>query len=478
MYDIRDKKVLIVGAGKSGIGSARLFLKMGANVVLYDGNEKLNEDDIRGSIVDIVPPKEAESFKVVLGQLSDDIFENLELAVFSPGVPLDCPDALRIKAAGIKIIGELEAAAAFSKGDILAITGTNGKTTTTTLLGEIMKRHVSDIEARKGSIDVPFKDQVVVAGNIGEAFTEKALSTTDSTISVLEVSSFQLETIESFHPKISAILNITPDHLNRHHTMENYIACKERICENQGKDDTVVLNFDDPVLREFGLNSKNRVFFFSKSETVKNLDTKGRDVDFIYLKGDKVYWQGNALFSVKDSHLLGSHNYENIMAATAMAIRYGVSLETTKKAVLSFRAVEHRIEFVRTFNGVDYYNDSKGTNPDASIKAVLAMEKPIVIICGGYDKKLSFDSFIESFEGRVKHAVLIGETAGEIEECAKRHGFDSLTRADSLEKAVKEAASHAAKGDAVLLSPANASWDMFKNYEERGRLFKEYVQSL
>ena len=459
---MNNKKVIVIGAGKSGIGAARLYLNHGNEVLLYDGNEKLNDSEIREKLKGT-----PGGLKVKLGELERSELAAMkpDLAVVSPGVPLENPVVLNLRQLGVKVIGELEAAYQASKGDVIAVTGTNGKTTTVSLLGEILSNY-----ARKTGN----RDKVIVAGNIGTAFTGTAEGTTEQSLSVLEVSSFQLETIEQFHPVISAILNITPDHLNRHHTMENYIAAKERITLNQTEEDTVVLNYDDPILREFGEKIRVKAFFFTKSADFP----KDTPHDFIYLDGDSVCYRGESLFSVKETKLLGVHNYENIMAACAVAIRYGVPFDVIRETVRNFKAVEHRIEYVDTISGIYYYNDSKGTNPDASIKAVLAMDRPAVLICGGYDKQVSFDDFVRSFQGKVRSIVLIGETADQIEEAARRYGFHEIRRAGSLKEAVTTASGIAKEGDAVLLSPACASWDMFQNYEERGRLFKEYVKGL
>ena len=292
-------------------------------------------------------------------------------------------------------------------------------------------------------------------------------------MTVAEISSFQLETAVHFHPTVSAILNITPDHLNRHHTMENYAAVKESITKNQTKDDFCVLNHEDSWLKAFAPKCPAQVIWFSSKEKLE----RG-----YYLVGSKICRNlGNGeevLLDVDEMQLIGVHNFENVMAAIAIAAAYGVPMETILDTVKHFQAVEHRIEYVATKNGVVYYNDSKGTNPDAAIQAIRAMKWPTVLIGGGYDKQNTYDEWIEAFDGKVKLLVLIGQTREKIAECAKKHGMENIVLADSFEEAMDTCVKAACPGDAVLLSPACASWGMFPNYEVRGKMFKEYVNSL
>ena len=385
----------------------------------------------------------------------------MELSIISPGIPLDAPFVPVLDEAKIPIWSEIQLAYHVAKGKLIAITGTNGKTTTTALTGAIMKT---------------FFDEVFVVGNIGIPYTDVALDTTDKSVTVAEVSSFQLETIMDFHPNVSAILNITPDHLNRHGTMENYIEVKERVAVNQTEDDCIVLNYDDKVLREFGEKKdlKPKVIFFSSTQTLK---------EGMYLDGDMMIYAHDGkkeeVLNVKtDMQLLGKHNYENVMAAVAMSIRMGVPMESIRKAVKEFKAVEHRIEFVLERSGVRYYNDSKGTNPDAAIQAIRAMPGPTVLIAGGYDKHSEYDEWIEEFGDKVKYLVLIGQTRDKIAECARAHGFTDIMYAEDMAEAVRVCAAYANAGDNVLLSPACASWGMFDNYEQRGEIFKECVRNL
>lgn len=452
--DLQDKRVLVVGTGISGIAAAELLVANNIAVDIFDGNDKLTEADVRAK------SEALQDCPVILGDLSEACMDNYSYVILSPGVPTDLPMVDALRAHGAKIWGEIELAYAFSKGDVLAITGTNGKTTTTALTGEILKNYAKDVR---------------VVGNIGIPYTSMAADMTDETVTVAEISSFQLETVEHFAPKVSAILNITPDHLNRHHTMENYIAAKERITEGQQADQVCVLNYEDAVLRDFGEELKKRmhVLYFSSARELS---------DGLYLKGEEIYAasDGNAqlVCNVNELNLLGKHNYENVMAATGIALSYGVPLAKIKEVLVRFTAVEHRIEYVTEVNGVKYYNDSKGTNPDAAIQGIRAMNRPTCLIGGGYDKQSEFDEWIDAFDGKVKKLVLIGATAQKIADTCERMGFTDYVFADSLQEAVDICYATAVSGDAVLLSPACASWGMFDNYEQRGRMFKDMVKNL
>lgn len=450
--ELKDKKVLVFGTGLSGIGAAALLYKKGAEPVIYDGHVKTEPEQVKEKLGKDIPAR------ILIGNLPEEVLDELDLAVLSPGVPIDIPAVNMLRDRGIPIWGEVELAYANSKGNVLAITGTNGKTTTTSLLGEIMSLH---------------QESVFVVGNIGTPYTGVALETDEESVTVAEISSFQLETIDTFRPKVSAILNITPDHLNRHHTMEEYIRVKESIAKNQGEEDTCVLNYEDEALREFGKTLKCQVLFFSSLRTLEQ---------GIYLEEGRITYRNGekktVICHVSELNLPGRHNYENVMAAAGMALSYGVPAEEICMAVKQFQAVEHRIEYVTEKNGVVYYNDSKGTNPDAAIKGIQAMDRPTLLIGGGYDKESSYDEWILSFDGKVKYLVLLGETREKIARAARTCGFDNILFADTLEEAVKICAERAESGDAVLLSPACASWDMFPSYEVRGRKFKEYVRNL
>ena len=449
-------KVLVAGLGRSGISAAKLLLSAGGEVLLYDGNENLDIE----AISLYFDEEERSKIGIKLGELTKADISGVSLCVISPGISLDTPFVALLDEYKIQIWSEIQLAYHMAKGKLIAITGTNGKTTTTALVGEIIKRH--------------FASSFVV-GNIGLPYTDIVNETTEDSVTVLEVSSFQLETIIDFRPDVAAILNITPDHLNRHHTMENYISIKEDIGLNQTEKDYMILNYEDAVLREFGESDRckaKKIYFSSKT----------RLKDGLYLEDDNIYisedGREDLLLNVKDLQILGRHNYENVMAAIAMAKCLNVPMQTIVEACKEFKAVEHRIEFVANKSGVAYYNDSKGTNPDAAIQAVKAMPGPILLIAGGYDKGSSYDEWVESFEGRVKYLVLIGQTRDAIADCAKSHGFTEIMYATDMDEAVMVCASYADRGDCVLLSPACASWGMFKDYEERGRVFKDLVNKL
>ena len=449
--DIAGKNVLVFGSGISGIGAAGLLEERGASVTLYDGNDKLDVEEIRGKM------KDGAKTDIVLGEFPEELLGKLDLVIISPGVPTDLPIVNRMRESDIPVVGEIELAYELGKGEVLAITGTNGKTTTTALLGEIMKA---------------VYDSAFVVGNIGIPYTNVVDETRDDSVIVAEMSSFQLESIVDFRPRVSAILNITPDHLNRHHTMEAYIQAKKNVAINQTAEDTCVLNYEDEVLREFGETLQTKVLYFSSK---RKLD-KGiylDDGNIIYRNPDECL-----VCNVKELKLLGVHNYENVMAAVAMAAAYGVPMDSIRKTIKEFAGVELRIEFVAEKNGVAYYNDSKGTNPDAAIRGIQAMNRPTYLIGGGYDKQSEYKEWIESFDGKVKKLLLIGQTREKIAKEAEECGFTDIMLLDTFEDAVLTAAKLAEPGEAVLLSPACASWGMFKNYEERGDKFKEIVNSL
>ncbi|WP_034446726.1 UDP-N-acetylmuramoyl-L-alanine--D-glutamate ligase [Butyrivibrio sp. AE2032] len=452
--DLKGKKVLVIGTGLSGVGSVRLLSQVGALPVMLEENTKVTKEDI----INKLHEEDRDSTEIIIGEISDEVLDSIALTVPSPAVPLDSPTVMRIKAKEIPIWSEIELAYNFSKGKMVAITGTNGKTTTTTLVGEIMKAHF---------------ESVYVVGNIGVSFAESALEMTEDTVTVGEISSFQLEAVDNFHANVSAILNITPDHLNRHHTMECYASMKENITNKETKDDTCVLNYDNEYTRDFGNRCPAKVVFFSTKEKLQ---------DGFYLEGDQIIMStaGNpmTIMNIHDMNLVGLCNVENVMAAIAMSLAMGVPLSTILAVIRDFKAVEHRIEFVATKRGVDYYNDSKGTNPDAAIQGIRAMSKPTILIGGGYDKGSEYDEWLENFGDTVKLLVLIGQTKEKIAECAKKHGFTNYVFKDSFEEALEFCTESAKSGDAVLLSPACASWDMFPNYETRGKKFKEYVNKI
>lgn len=448
--DYTGKKALVCGMARSGIAAARLLHHLGAEVTLQDMKT-------RDAVPEDALTLEKEGVVLYTGKNPDDIAEKQDLMVLSPGIPCDLPFITAAENTGVSVIGEVELAYRETTCPITAITGTNGKTTTTTLTGEIMKA---------------VYPHTAVVGNIGIPYSEKVEDLTEKDWVVAEISSFQMEKAKEFHPHISAVLNITPDHLNRHKTMEVYIAMKERVFEKQTENDFCILNHADEVCRKMAEKTAAKVFFFSSAAPLE---------EGIYLDGKDIIvkWQGisEKLVSVDELQLLGVHNYENVMAAAAMAICAGVDLDIIRQVLRHFAGVAHRIEYVATVDGVDYYNDSKGTNTDASIRAILAMQKPIVLIGGGYDKGVSFDDWTKLFAGRVKHLVLIGVTAPQIRASAEKFGFTAISDCDTFEDAVNLCREKAEDGDCVLLSPACASWGMFDNYEQRGDLFKEQVKS-
>ena len=449
---IEEQKVLVVGTGISGIAAAELLQSKNVDTVLFDGNKELDLNKFYEKA-----PK-LKDMPIILGELTEEQMHEFGVAVLSPGVPTDLPMVERLRAQNVAIWGEIELAYYFGKGRLIAITGTNGKTTTTALTGAIMKNYYKDVR---------------IVGNIGIPYTSEAATMTDDTVTVAEISSFQLETIHDFCPEVSAILNITEDHLNRHHTMECYIKTKEDITRNQTKDQVCVLNYEDEVLRSFGESAPAKVVYFSSHRKLDN---------GFYLEGEDIYYavdgQSTHVINVNELNLLGRHNYENVMAACAMSVNFGVPMDKIVEVLKIFQAVEHRIEYVTEKRGVKFYNDSKGTNPDAAIQGIRAMNRPTFLIGGGYDKQSEYDEWIEAFDGKVKKLVLIGQTAEKIENCAHRHGFMDTVRKDTFEEAIQYCYDNAKSGDAVLLSPACASWGMFPNYEERGRIFKEYVRNL
>ena len=430
--ELQGKKVLVVGSGKSGIGAAGLLGKIGALPVIFDSNEKLCATDIKEKAGHI------PELEVRIGLIPEEEKKEFVLVVLSPGVPADLPMLEEYRRFSVPIWGEIELAYEFSKGKLIAITGTNGKTTTTTLVGEIMSA---------------YNAQTFVVGNIGNPYTKEVCRSSEQSVTVAEISSFQLETVDTFRPRVSAILNVTPDHLNRHHTMEAYVEVKERIAMRQTREDICVLNYENACTRDFGDRCPASVVYFSS----------GRELpDGYFLKGEEIFLaeggRARPLLNIhRDMNLVGICNAENVMAAIALARGLEVPMETILRVVKEFHAVEHRIEYVATKGGVAYYNDSKGTNPDAAIQGIRAMSRPTVLIGGGYDKESEYDEWIENFAGKVKWLVLVGQTREKIAACARAHGFDRIRMADSFEECMRLCTRLAQEGDAVLLSrPAPA----------------------
>lgn len=452
---MKGKKVIVAGAGRSGLSSAGLLLRNGANVILFDENVNIDKEALLKGFSD------NENISIVTKELSEENLKDAFIMVISPGIPVDSEFVLKVKEHGIPVWSEIELAYYFNKGRIAAITGTNGKTTTTTLVGEIFKS---------------YSDNSVVVGNIGIPFAKFADSTDEKTLVAAEISSFQLETIHNFRPEVSAILNLTPDHLNRHHTFENYARAKYDITKNQTEKDVCVLNYDDPeTMARKDYVEKARVVLFSRTTVLPS---------GVYVKDGAIYVKDTPdseeefVIKLSDILILGDHNVENVLAAVAVTYYMGIPVEVIGKVISEFKGVEHRIEFVRDIGGVSYYNDSKGTNPDAAIKALKAMKSTTLLIGGGYDKGSTYDEWVNEFKAKVRYLVLIGATADAIAKCAKNHGFNNIVFMDTLRDAVLFCNEHAMPQDSVLLSPACASWDMFKSYEERGELFKKYVNEL
>lgn len=451
--DLKGKKVIVAGFGLSGKSLCKVLTMFGAIIFVYDSKSK---EELKDDISEFKDSDITFCFKDV----TDEFLEGAQMVIVSPGIPIDSEIVTKAKVKGIEVIGEVEFAYRLSKAPIYAVTGTNGKTTTTSLLGEIFKN--SGV-------------RTYVAGNIGYPLVEAAVKAGNDDVIVAEISSFQLETIKEFRPVISAIINITPDHLNRHKTLENYINIKGRIFENQSFNEYTVLNYDDKNMSSLFKKAKCKVFPFSRAKVLDQGTYIENGKIVISLNGEK-----NTIIDIDDIYIPGNHNVENAMVASTMAFLAGVDIDIINNTLKTFKGVEHRIEFVRCINGVNYYNDSKGTNPDAAIKAIEAMKGPIVLIAGGYDKGVSFDEFTNSFNGRVRKLILLGATKELIYESAVKNGFSKkdICIVNSLDEAVDAAYKMSMPGDNVLLSPACASWDMFKNFEERGKLFKDTVNSL
>ena len=451
--NFEGKKVLVCGMARSGVSAAQCLYELGARVTISDSKaeEKLAE---------ALQPLEGMDIRRCLGdQAQPEDLESYDLAVTSPGIPMQAPILRAVQAAGVPLIGELELGAQVSRAPLYAVTGTNGKTTTTTLIGEIFRN---------------LGKTTYVVGNIGYPFTACALRCGEEDVAVAEVSSFQLETITTFHPHIAVMCNITEDHLNRHGTMEEYIRVKERIFENMGQGDYAVLNLDDPIVRGMAERIPCAPAFFSRRQEVET---------GAYLEGEEVVFSLNGhkkrVLRADEIRIPGEHNLENALAATALTMLAGVPAPVVRHTLKTFPGVEHRIETVRTVEGVTYINDSKGTNVDASIRAVRAMKVPTVLLAGGYDKHTDFLPLArEILASKIHTVVVLGDTAEQIERALRAVGFESILHAKTFEEAVLLARSCAREGENVLLSPACASFDMFQDYEERGRVFKEIVSRL
>jgi UDP-N-acetylmuramoylalanine--D-glutamate ligase len=446
--DLNGKRTLVVGLGKSGVASALFMKAHGARVTVSDtksGDELHNE----------IPVLLDHGISVETGGHGERTFRGQDLIVVSPGVPVDAPPLVQARSLGETVIGEIELAAQFLPGPIVAITGSNGKTTTTTLTGEIMT-----------AAGLP----TLVGGNIGTPAISLAERAKADTVVVLEVSSFQLETIQTFRPKVAVVLNVTPDHLDRHRTFQIYTDAKARIFENQQASDFAVLNADDPTCVAMGMRTRAQVFWFSRQKEVEE-GAWVRDGNIVFRdsRGQR------EILQVSEVPLKGAHNLENVLAAVSAGVLMGCPPGKIRRAVHDFKAVEHRLEFVATIHGVDYYNDSKATNVDATIKALESFPANIHLILGGKDKGSDYGVLNDLIRQRVKRVYTIGAAAAKIESQVK--GAE-IVRAETLENAIRKAHAAAESGDVVLLAPACASFDQFKSYEHRGRVFKEMVSGL
>lgn len=442
--------IIIVGLGKTGFCVLDYFVNQDVNIQVFDSKTDYDSDKIA----------KLSSNKNVIFNLGKNPTgdEEADMVVMSPGISLDLEFVKKFISRNIEVTGEIELSYRYGKGRFVGITGTNGKTTTTTLVGDIFKAYKSDTK---------------VVGNIGYPALEQAVVSDADTFLITELSSFQLESIKTFRPYISAILNITEDHLNRHKTMVEYMKAKFRIFENQSSDEFLVLNYDDELLRLSQSEIKPKIIYFSRKEILK---------EGIYVENEQIVaCIGNTkeyIMDVKDILLLGQHNLENVLAAVSIAVLAGIDKSIIKQEVMNFRGVEHRLELVRTYNDVNYINDSKATNPDSSIKALEAMNTPVILIAGGMDKQSDYSSFIDSCIPKVKHLILLGETKDVIEKTAISKGLVNITKVEDMKQAVDVAFLKAKEGDTVLLSPACASWDMYESFEHRGKDFKNCVLSL
>ena len=451
MMDLKNKRVLVVGLGKSGLSAAMFLRAQGARVTVSDTRSATALEKEIPALLDAGIMVESGGHGLLT-------FRRQDLIVISPGVPMDTPEVKQVRAFGLPVIGELELASRYLKGKVVAITGANGKTTTTTLVGKIF----SD-----GGVATQ------VGGNIGLPVIDLVAKSTQETVNVLEVSSFQLETVEEFHPDIAVILNITPDHLDRHGSFENYVAAKERIFARQVAGDSLVLNADDRVTQMCAARARSDVSWFSGTKTVR----RGA-----FLRDGVIVWVAKEggitepVMPLSEMPLKGAHNVENVLAAVCVARLAGISAESIRTTVAHFKAVEHRLELVRSLNGVEFYNDSKATNVDATRKAVASFTAGVHLILGGKDKDSDYSAMAELLRDRVKVVYTIGSAAEKIER--QLHGVVKMMAAETLRTAVIEAAKNAVAGDVVLLSPACSSFDQFENYEHRGQVFRQLVGEL
>lgn len=445
---MKNKKVLVVGLGMSGVASIKALNELGAIIYAYDSQskEKMSKalEELKG--IDVTYYFDSLDFDT----------SNIDFVIKSPGIKFETPIMQKLIESNIKIIGDLEAGFLVTDNKFVAITGTNGKTTTTTLIGEIINNSNKSCK---------------VTGNIGSgAFYDSYISKKDE-ILVVEASSFQLESTYTFKPFVSIITNLTPDHLDWHKTEDNYYRAKFKIAVNQDNNDYCILNFEDDKIKEYLDLLHTNIVYFSSERILEN---------GIYVENNQIVYNYNneksIIMNVDDIFIVGKHSLENVLAACAAAKLLGIDNDTIMQTIKDFRGVEHRLEYVNTYNGVKFYNDSKGTNPDASIQAVKGVKAPIILIAGGYDKNSEYDEFIKAFDNKVKALILLGQTKEAIKECALKYGFENIYMVENMDSAVSLAYELSEKGDTVLLSPVCASWGMYPNYEVRGKDFKERVK--
>lgn len=451
MMDLKNKRVLVVGLGKSGLSAAMFLRAQGARVTVSDTRSATALEKEIPALLDAGIMVESGGHGLLT-------FRRQDLIVISPGVPMDTPEVKQVKAFGLPVIGELELASRYLQGRVIAITGANGKTTTTTLVGKLF--HDAGMATQVG-------------GNIGLPVIDLIAGSAPETVNVLEVSSFQLETVEQFHPNIAVVLNITPDHLDRHGSFENYVAAKERIFANQSAGDFLVLNADDRVTQMCAARAKSEVFWFSATRAVRQ---------GAFVRDGAIVWvakEGGVtepIMPVAEIPLKGAHNLENVLAAVCVARLASIRAESIRSTVARFKAVEHRLEFVRKINGIEFYNDSKATNVDATMKAIASFPGGIHLILGGKDKDSDYSRMADFLKQRVKVVYTIGSAAEKIER--QLHGVVKMKAAETMQNAVAAAATDAVAGDFVLLSPACSSFDQFDNYEHRGKVFRQLVNEL
>lgn len=449
--DLHGKKVLVMGAGISGIAVAKVAKRLGADVTLSDAKSA----DQLGSVPGVLAEN---GIRLIAGEQREELLTGLHLIITSPGISINHPLLKLAAQQGIEVISEVELAFRLTRAPFVAITGTNGKTTTTTLTGEMLKNAAKN---------------VVVGGNIGIALSEAVYNLAEDAIVVAEISSFQLEGVHDFRPHACAILNLTPDHIDRHGTVQVYQEMKERVFARQTIGDYVVLNYDDPVVRDMAQRAPSQVIYFSGTQTLST---------GAYIKNGNIVLtlngQTETVCPVEAMGIRGGHNVQNALAACALVKVCGVSVEVMADTLRRFKGVEHRLEYVTELDGVKYYNDSKATNPESAIVALQAFSEPVILIAGGYDKGTDLSAFMAEIKVHVRELILLGQAADRFAAAAEEHDIQSVHRVATFAEAVALAAKLARSGESVVLSPACASYDMFNNYEERGRAFKQMVSAL